>query len=66
MDTKNDNLFRLRRQAAETRAETTDRVARAMIQAETAGRQAKTLRLRRARLEREALHPQTSVLHCEK
>ncbi|MCR4265153.1 hypothetical protein [Nitratireductor sp. ZSWI3] len=49
-----DDLIRSRRSKAETKAETTDQAARAIIEAETERRQAKSKRLRQARLEREA------------
>ena len=47
------NLSRPARSKAETKAEITDRTARAIIDAEAARREAKTEKLRRARLARE-------------
>lgn len=48
------NLFRAARPKAETRADVTDRAARAIIDAETERREAKSARLKQARLEHEA------------
>ncbi|WEX07855.1 hypothetical protein [Chelativorans sp. AA-79] len=47
------NLFRPTRSKAETKADITDNTARAIIDAEAASREAKTARLRKARLEQE-------------
>ncbi len=47
-------LFRPRRSKAETKAEITDQSARAIVGAEARLREAKTARLRKARLESEA------------
>lgn len=49
-----DNLFRPSKSKAESRADITDRTARAIIDAEAEGREAKTMRLRQARLKAEA------------
>ncbi|MGY6707306.1 MAG: hypothetical protein ACXIVF_03180 [Rhizobiaceae bacterium] len=49
-----DNLFRPTRSKAETKAQTTDNAARAIIDAEVDSREAKTERLRQARLKMEA------------
>lgn len=51
------NLFKPRQSKAETKADTTDHAARAIITAEAERRDAKTARLRQARLEREAMQP---------
>lgn len=55
--TKN-NLFRATRQGSQTKADITDSTARAIMKAETDSRQAKTQRLRQARLEMEAQRPE--------
>ncbi len=47
-------LFKPNQSKAETRADTTDNAARAIIDDEAARREAKTAKLRRARLENEA------------
>ncbi|WP_159586595.1 hypothetical protein [Chelativorans xinjiangense] len=52
-----DTLFRPTRPNAATKADITDRTARAIIDAEAARREAKTERLRQARLEMEARQP---------
>ncbi|WP_163271287.1 hypothetical protein [Chelativorans alearense] len=52
-----DTLFRPTRPNAATKADITDRTARAIIDAEAARREAKTERLRQARLEMEAQQP---------
>lgn len=49
------DLFRPTRTRSETKAESTDRSARAIIEAEAKRRESKTEKLRQARLEREAL-----------
>ncbi|SON57334.1 hypothetical protein HDIA_3793 [Hartmannibacter diazotrophicus] len=49
-----DNLFPPKRQKAETKADITDQAARAIIQEEADKRNAKTERLREARLAMEA------------
>lgn len=49
-----DTLFPPARMTPATRAELTDRAARAIIEAEAKRREAKTKRLRQARLEMEA------------
>jgi hypothetical protein len=49
-----DNLFRPARSKAETKADITDSAARAIIDAEAEKREAKTERLRKARLKMEA------------
>jgi hypothetical protein len=49
-----DNLFRPARSKAETKADVTDSTARAIIDAEIESREAKTERLRKARLKMEA------------
>ncbi len=51
------NLFKPRQSKAETKADTTDHAARAIITAEAERREAKTARLRQARLEMEATQP---------
>ena len=48
------NLFRPRPSKAETKADVTDHAARTIIEDEAARREAKTARLRQARLESEA------------
>lgn len=52
-----DNLFRAARPGPQTKADITDSTARAIIKAETDSREAKTRRLRQARLEMEAQRP---------
>ncbi|MFN4272591.1 MAG: hypothetical protein ACK4F5_07245 [Aliihoeflea sp.] len=49
-----ENLFRPTRSKAETKAQITDNAARAIIDAEVDSREAKTERLRKARLKMEA------------
>ena len=49
-----DNLFRPSRSKAETKAQVTDNAARAIIDAEVDSREAKTERLRQARMKMEA------------
>ncbi|MDZ5699519.1 hypothetical protein [Chelativorans sp. M5D2P16] len=49
-----DNLFKPKPSKAETKADITDHTARAIIGDEAARREAKTARLRQARLENEA------------
>ncbi|EZQ12916.1 hypothetical protein CF98_30650 [Halopseudomonas bauzanensis] len=49
-----DNLFRAPKSRADTKADLTDQTARAIVDAEVEGREAKTARLRQARLEMEA------------
>lgn len=49
-----DTLFKPSRSRAETKAEITDNAARAIIDAEAAAREAKSAKLRAARLAREA------------
>jgi hypothetical protein len=49
-----DNLFRPVRSKAETKAEITDQTARSIVGAEAERRDAKTARLRKARLASEA------------
>lgn len=49
-----DNLFRPVRSKAETKAEITDQTARSIVGAEAERRDAKTARLRKARLDSEA------------
>lgn len=56
-----DNLFRPNRSQAEKKADVTNRTARAMIEAEVESREAKTARLRKARLAMEAARPPTPV-----
>ena len=51
------SLFRPKRSRSETKADTTDHSARAIIGAEAKRREAKTARLRKARLEIEAMNP---------
>ena len=53
-NTNQDNLFRVPRSRAELKADATNTEARRMIEAEAANREAKTARLRKARLEKEA------------
>ena len=48
------NLFRAPKSKAATKADLTDRTARAIVDAEVDRREAKTARLRQARLEMEA------------
>ncbi len=50
----NDKLMRPRRESAETKAETTKRVSQELQRVETEARDAKTARLRAARLEMKA------------
>ena len=52
-----DNLFRPVPSKAEAKSDVTTRTAKAMIEAETASREAKTARLRKARLAMEAEQP---------
>lgn len=59
-------LFRHTLSRAETKAEITDRNARAIADAETAHREAKTARLRRARLENEAKQAEVSIPNKER
>lgn len=49
------SLFRPTRLKAETRAEITDQIAKAIIEAEEMRREEKTARLRKARMESEVL-----------
>ncbi|WP_028032350.1 hypothetical protein [Chelativorans sp. J32] len=49
-----DNLFRKKGTSAENKAATTDKAFREIIEAEARSREAKTARLRNARLEHEA------------
>ena len=49
-----DNLFRAPKSRADIKADLTDQTARAIVDAEVEGREAKTARLREARLEMEA------------
>lgn len=56
-----ETLFRPSRSKAETKAETTNYTARAIIDAEAVQREAKTARLRQARLESEASKPAADV-----
>ncbi|WP_082143679.1 hypothetical protein [Nitratireductor soli] len=51
------NLFKPTRPKAETKSETTNSIARAIIDAEAESREAKTLRLKKARLAMEAKQP---------
>ena len=51
------DLFRPARSRTETKADTTDRAARAIIGTEAKQREVKTARLRQARLEMEATQP---------
>jgi hypothetical protein len=51
------NLFRPAPSRAETKSDITDKTARALIEAEADSRDAKTARLRLARLAMEALQP---------
>ncbi|WP_113154843.1 hypothetical protein [Nitratireductor sp. OM-1] len=53
-----DNLFRQVPKKPQSKAELTDSTSRAITQAETDSRQAKTQRLRQARLQMEARQPQ--------
>lgn len=53
-----DNLFHSVRPRPQSRADITDSTARAIIKAEAESREAKTRRLRRARLEMEANCPE--------
>ena len=48
------NLFRPAKSKADTKADLTNQTARAIVDAETEGREAKTARLRQARLDMEA------------
>lgn len=56
-----DNLFRPKSSKAETKADTTDRAARTVIEAEAAKQAAKTARLRKLRLAQEAETPETET-----
>jgi len=51
------NVFRPKPSKAETKADITDHAARAIITDEAERREAKTAKLRQARLEREAMQP---------
>lgn len=53
-DMTKDNLFKTPRSRAEMKAEATNTEARRIIDTEAASREAKTARLRKARLEKEA------------
>lgn len=53
-DVTQQNLFRPARSKAESKADTTNNAARAIIDDEAARREAKTAKLRQARLEQEA------------
>jgi hypothetical protein len=53
-----DNLFRPAPSRAETKSEITTRTAKAMIDADVNSREAKTARLRKARLAMEASQPE--------
>ncbi len=55
-----DNLFRATRSKAETKAQVTDNAARAIIDAEVDSREAKTERLRQARMKMEADQAETA------
>ncbi len=55
--TTKDNLFRPTRTRAESKAEVTDRTARAIIDAEVQRREAKTEKLRQARIASEERDP---------
>ena len=52
-----DNLFSFKGSAAETKAATTDKAFRAITDAEAKSREAKTARLKKARLEQEVQQP---------
>jgi len=52
-----DNLFRKKGTSAENKAATTDKAFRDIVEAEARSRDAKTARLRQARLEKEAQEP---------
>jgi len=54
-----DTLFRTKGTSAENKAATTDRAFREIVEAEARTREAKTARLRQARLEKEAQEPTT-------
>jgi len=54
-----DNLFKKKGTSAENKAATTDKAFREIIDAEARSREAKTARLRQARLEKEAQEPVT-------
>ncbi|MCV0350921.1 hypothetical protein R2G56_03200 [Nitratireductor aquimarinus] len=53
-----ENLFRPVPKTPRSKAELTDSTSRAIVQAETDSREAKTQRLRQARLQMEARQPQ--------
>jgi hypothetical protein len=53
------DLFKPKQSKAESKADTTNRTARGIIGAEAQKRDAKTARLRQARLEKEAVAPVT-------
>jgi hypothetical protein len=53
-----DNLFRTVRSGPQTKADLTDSAARAIMKAEADSREAKTQRLRQARLEMEVQRPE--------
>ncbi|WEX11823.1 hypothetical protein [Chelativorans sp. AA-79] len=53
-----DNLFRAVRPGPQSKADLTDSAARAIMKAEADSREAKTRRLRQARLEMEAQRPE--------
>jgi hypothetical protein len=61
-----DNLFRPTRSKAETKAQVTDNAARAIIDAEADSREAKTERLRKARLKMEAEQAESAEPKPEK
>ncbi|MCB1438388.1 MAG: hypothetical protein KDJ63_01335 [Nitratireductor sp.] len=55
-----NSVFRQPRSKAESKADITDRTAREITKAETENRDAKTAKLREARLERERNQPETA------
>lgn len=61
-----ENLFRPTRSKAETKAQITDSAARAIIDAEVDSREAKTERLRKARLKMEAEQAEAAKAAPEK
>ena len=60
-----DALFRPLKSKAESKAQTTDSASRAIIEAEASRREAKTAKLRQARLDMEAAE-QAAVVVAEK
>lgn len=61
-----DNLFRVARPGPKTKADFTDSAARTIIKAEADSREAKTQRLRLARLEMEAQQPEPAPTNTKR